>query len=351
MRRVLPVLGVGVLALAAWARLGTGAVGAVVYDVPPVQEHGGTPGSLADIVRVEVGGHAPEDVEVDADGWLTTGVYDGRVLRISPDGGTITTLTDTGGRPLGLHRLGDGRLLVGDTELGLLAVDDAGVVEALSPAGPGGPHFVDDIETGPDGAVYFSDASARFTFHEWKRDLIAGTCTGRVFRWTRESGTTLLLDGLCFANGVAVHPTGEFLLVSETGRYRVMRLWLTGSRAGQIEPFLTGLPGFPDGVSSTPRGTFWVALASPRNPVLDSTAGLPGLRAWMDLLPAALQPKPERHPRVLEVDAQGTVLRDLQDPDGTTYGVITSAQEVDGRLWFGSLTESALGRGPVVTSP
>jgi len=338
----------GLLAMAGWARFGSGAVGAVPWVVAPLVAPGGTPGPLANIQRLEVGGHAPEDVDVDPAGWLTTGVVDGRILRVAPDG-KVVELANTGGRPLGLHRGTDGRLLVGDTELGLLAVDGSGTIETLAPAGPGGPHFVDDLETGPDGAVYFSDASSRFGFHEWKRDLIAGTCTGRLFRWTRDSGAQVLLDGLCFANGVALPADGAFVLVSETGRYRVRRLWLTGPREGQVEDFLTGLPGFPDGVSSTPRGTFWVALASPRNPVLDATAGLPGLRAWMDLLPAALQPKPERHPRVLEVDAQGQVLRDLQDPKGTTYGVITSVQEADGRLWFGSLTETALGRGPALT--
>jgi sugar lactone lactonase YvrE len=323
----------------------------VAYRVSPIVEIGGISGSLAGIVRFEVGGEFPEDVDIDDAGWLTTGVLDGRVLRISPDGSQVVTLADTGGRPLGLHRAGDGSLLVADTERGLLRITTDGVITELLPSGAvNGPRFADDVESGPDGKIYLSDASTRFPFQEWKRDLMAGTCTGRLIRIDPEQGPEdgpeVLLHGLCFANGVAVHSGGAFVLVSETGRYRVRRYWLRGPRAGRDEVFLDALPGFPDGISSTPRGTFWIAIASPRNAILNGTAGLPGLRVLMDLLPASLQPKLQRHPRVIEVDAGGRVLRDLQDPLGTSFGVITSVQEANGQLWFGSLTETALGHLP-----
>ena len=55
----------------------------------------------AELTVIPVPGNAPEDVVVDADGNIWTGVDDGRIVRISPDGQTAV-VGDTGGRPLGL---------------------------------------------------------------------------------------------------------------------------------------------------------------------------------------------------------------------------------------------------------
>lgn len=46
-------------------------------------------------------GHAPEDVVADADGHIWTGVDDGRIILLNPDGTDARVIADTGGRPLG----------------------------------------------------------------------------------------------------------------------------------------------------------------------------------------------------------------------------------------------------------
>ena len=76
----------------------------------------------AELTVIPVPGNAPEDVVVDADGNIWTGVDDGRIVRISPDGQTAV-VGNTGGRPLGLAVARDGRLLVCDSPRGLLAMD------------------------------------------------------------------------------------------------------------------------------------------------------------------------------------------------------------------------------------
>ena len=131
------------------------------------------------------------------------------------------------------------------------------------------------------------------------------------------------------------------MLINETSRYRVARRWLTGAKAGQTDILIDNLPGFPDGVSRGEDGVFWIALASPRNALVDALSGSPGLRRVILRLPAFLQPKPERHPYVVGVDADGNVVRTLQDPSGRTYGMVTSAQQHGDRLYLGSLQEPA----------
>ena len=59
-----------------------------------------------------------------------------------------------------------------------------------------------------------------------------------------------LLDGLNFANGVAVSHDQRSMLVNETGSYRVIRFWITGPKTGQAETLIDALPAFPDNIST-----------------------------------------------------------------------------------------------------
>ncbi len=72
--------------------------------------------------------------------------------------------------------------------------------------------------------------------------------------------TKIVLEGLSFANGVAMSPDQTFVLVCETWRYRIHRYWLVGPKKGQSDIFIDNLPGFPDNITSSGKGTFWLAL-------------------------------------------------------------------------------------------
>ena len=68
---------------------------------------------------------APRTSSSTPTGCVYTGTEDGAIFRVRPDGGRIDRVGDTGGRPLGLELLPDGRLLVCDAHRGLLALDTA----------------------------------------------------------------------------------------------------------------------------------------------------------------------------------------------------------------------------------
>jgi sugar lactone lactonase YvrE len=301
------------------------------------------PRPLPPVRRLEVDGHAPEDVVVDEAGRVVTGVDDGRVLRVGPDG-RVELVADTGGRPLGIELLGDGRLLVCDARRGLLAVDPAAAaVEVLVDRVAGEPmRFCNNAAVAADGTVYFSDSSRRFGIDHWRADLLEHSGTGRLLRRDPGGAVEVLLDGLQFANGVALAADESFVTVAETGAYRLTRLWLRGARAGSSDPLADNLPGFPDNLSTGPGGLLWVALGSPRNPLLDRLHRRhPALRRAVWALPERAQPKPVRTLWVLAVDAGGAVVHDLQGP-GDDYTMVTGVREHDGRLYLGSLAERAV---------
>jgi hypothetical protein len=167
--------------------------------------------------------------------------------------------------------------------------------------------------------------------------------TGRLLRRDPSGAVEVLLDGLQFANGVALAGDGSFVAVAETGAYRVTRLWLTGPRAGHHDVLIENLPGFPDNLATGDQGRLWIALAAPRNALLDwAHRHRPVLRRALWALPERLQPAPTPTAWVLAVDADGRVVRDLQGSHG--YRLVTGVREHQGTLYLGSLVESDVAR-------
>lgn len=292
-------------------------------------------------------GKGPEDVAVDADGRVVTGGNDGRLWRFDRDG-RATELAHTGGRSLGVEVLDDGRYLVCDSSRGLLRVDETGRVELLADTALGRPLLVcNNSAVGRDGVVYFTDSSARFTLDDHRLDLLEHSGTGRLLRFDPRTGEMdLLADGLQFANGVGLSTDESYVIVAETGSYRIRRVELTGPRAGTVSVWADNLPGIPDNVTSqTGDGIFWVALYSPRMPLLDRVAPYPALRVMTANLPQFVQPDPEHRAWVLGLDGTGRVVHSLRGGKGS-YAPVTGVRETFEWLYLGSLTAGSIARVP-----
>ncbi|MGK7916530.1 MAG: SMP-30/gluconolactonase/LRE family protein [Prochloraceae cyanobacterium] len=287
-----------------------------------------------------------EDVDVDSLGWIYGSFVDGRILRFTPDGTHSEEFVNTGGRPLGMEFDSQENLIVADGEKGLLSVSPEGELTLLATEADGSPfRLTDDLDVGVDGKIYFSDASDKFPLKDYIFDLMEHRPNGRLLVYDpKTKETTLLLDDLYFANGVAVSPDLNFVLVVETSSYRVKKYWLKGDKQGTSEVIIDNLPGFPDGISSNGQGIFWMAIASPRNPLIDRFAPSPLIRKMLLRLPKFMLPAPERYGFVLGIDGNGNVLHNLQDPSPESYSPITSVEENEGILYLGSLTYDAIGR-------
>jgi sugar lactone lactonase YvrE len=315
----------------------------VAWSAPAIPDRarrsdGGRP--LPPLRIIQVNGTGPEDVVVDAEGRIITGVDDGRILRISPDGRYVETLADTGGRPLGIELdPAGGGLVVCDARRGLLRVDGADVqtlVDARDMV------FCNNAAVAADGTIYFSDSSRRFGLEHWRADILEHSGTGRLFRRDPDGRVELLLDGLQFANGVALAADGSFVAVAETGGYSVRRLWLTGDRAGKTDELIGNLPGFPDNIALGEDGLVWITVASPRNPVVDGLSKLPALRRAVWAMPERLQPAPAHTVWVMAVDTDGRVVHDLQG-ESDRFHMVTGVRQRGDQVYLGSLLGQTIG--------
>lgn len=289
----------------------------------------------------------PEAVTVEADGALLVGLKDGRVVRLRVGKDEPELVVDTKGRPLAMERHPDGRLFICDAHLGLLALDGQGVLHRLATTHAGIPFkFVDDLVITRSGDVYFTDASARHSIEGFTLDLLEHQTTGRLLKYVPSTQElTEVADGFSFTNGVALSGDESFLVVAETGAYRLWRVWLAGPKAGLKEVFLDALPGFPDNVRWSPtRNGFWVAIGSPRKPLIDKLADWPQVRRIAAALPKPLQPKAARHAYVLFVDANGKPVESFQDESADSYSPIACVTEADGWLYLGSFAREGVAR-------
>ena len=298
----------------------------------------------ADLTVVPVPGNAPEDVVVDAAGNIWTGVDDGRIVRISPDG-QPTVVGETGGRPLGLAVARDGRLLVCDSPRGLLAMDtDSGKFETLVEEVDGRHlQFCSNVTETPDGTIYFTESTSAFTYPHFKGAIMEARPRGSLFRRDADGTVLTVVPGLYFANGVTQTADGSALVFAETQGRRLSKYWLTGPQAGAVTTLVANLRGYPDNISTGADGRIWVALVSPVNAAAEWLAPrAPALRKLLWKLPDRLQPqiKPEVWAVAFDPD-RGEAIAGLHSKH-PSFGMVTGLVESDGKLWMGCIGAPAV---------
>lgn len=288
-------------------------------------------------------GVGPEDIAVGIDGWMYTGYRDGRIVRFRASG-EYAEFANTGGYPLGMRIDRNNNLIVADADKGLLSVSQSGAIEVLVISVAGEKmKFVDGLDIAADGTIWFTDASTRFTRSGVTKIFLEGRATGRLLSFSPDTGEVKVhLEGLNFANGVAVAPGQEFVLVSETAAGQVRRYWLEGSKTGTSDIFIHGLPGTPDNISVDEDGFFWIGFPSIRDPQLETLGDKPFVRRLLGALPESALMPDRTHAFVVGFDNRGNVIQNLQHSQ-SALGATTGAVRIGKQLFITNLEADAIG--------
>lgn len=303
---------------------------------------------MTGLTVVPVPGHGAEDVVVAThgpdEGACFTGTEDGSIWRVSHDLRRIDRVAATGGRPLGIEHHPEGWLLVCDAHRGLLRVEPAtGRVEVVADSVDGTRLLVtNNAAVAADGTIWFSDSSTVHPIEDWRQDFARDTRTGRLLRRDPDGVVEVVLEGLAFANGVALASDESFVTVAESGGRTVVRHWLAGDRAGTTDLLVDDLPGYPDNTARGSDGLVWVTIASPVLPLVGLLhRGPRWLRVAATSVPERLQPQPGRVVHVQAYDDGGALVHDVRR-SATDFHMVTGVREHEGRVWLGSLLEAAI---------
>lgn len=299
--------------------------------------------------------HTSEDVAIGPDGAVYSGQHDGSIVRLVREGegwagDTVAQVTD-GFSVLGLQWDAQDRLIAAAID-GIYAVNvESGEVTRLSTGETEYPlAFADDLDIGPDGTIYFSEASYRWGAGQgtpqYAYDMAENRPYGLLYALDPATGEMeVLADGLYFANGVAMSADHRAVYVLETYRYRLSRYWLEGPQAGELEIVAEDLPGIPDGLMGDGQGRLYIAMDTQRVPIMRFLHRNPFWTRMITKLPEWVWLRPgETKAFVLVVDEEGNYLDSFHDPD-SRFGMLANVVPDDeGSLWLGSLTQPVIGR-------
>lgn len=301
----------------------------------------------AEMIKLPEGRFGPEDLAALADGSFYTTDSSGTLYLFKDD--MLGKVADLGGRPLGLDIGPDGALYITDIYHGLMRWTQAGLESLVSNIDGAPLVFANQLDVARDGTVYFSSSADQFGLQaDGGVELVSvmaiweQTPTGFVARRHTDGTVEKIAEGLVFANGVALSPNEDFLLIAETGRAQVHKLWLTGGKAGSREVLMKNLPGYPDNIEPMGDGTYWMAFASPRVPA-EVLMPYPFLRKIIWRLGPWVRPAPIAHGIMVHFDGNGEVLDVLQDPGGR-LGATTGGRVVGDTLYIMTLDSAGFGR-------
>ncbi|CAO2822306.1 unnamed protein product [Amaranthus hypochondriacus] len=251
------------------------------------------------------------------------------------------------GRPLGLRfEQKSGDLYIADAYLGLHKVgSEGGLASLVVDEAEGEPfYFTNDMDIDEDeDIIYFTDSSTKLRRRHFMHSILSGDKTGRFIKYNKlTKQTTVLVRDLAFANGVALSQDRSFVLVAETRACRILRLWLKGPNAGQLDTFIE-LPGYPDNVRRNQNGEFWVAIHAKKTVLADWMLRNVWFRNALIKVPPSVVQKLHalfvggHHAIAVKLSEQGQVIKVLQDAQGKKVRYASEVDERNGKLWIGSV--------------
>ncbi len=161
--------------------------------------------------------------------------------------------------------------------------------------------FCNDIDISPDGKrVYMTEsfdtpgaASGTGAYAE----AVTLAHNGRLWQFEIDQGAVRLvaqnynfLDGVLLDQSHATDGQEDSILVTETTKYRIDRLYLRGPRAGQDQVLWQYLPGLPDGLDRDPKGRIWVGFIKERTPITTWIHANPWIKPLLLRLPRSWLP-------------------------------------------------------------
>uniref|UniRef100_A0A8C3JZ36 Strictosidine synthase conserved region domain-containing protein n=1 Tax=Calidris pygmaea TaxID=425635 RepID=A0A8C3JZ36_9CHAR len=250
------------------------------------------------------------------------------------------------GRPHGVRMDQDGNLIVVDSYLGLYKVSPRTGEKTLLLSSEKGVDglpfkFLNGLEISKKNLIYFTDSSSKWERRHHKYEVIETNHLGRLLAYDPVTRTgRAVLGGLYMANGIALSPEEDYILIAETSICRIIRYWLSGANAGKKEVFMDNLPGYPDNIRLSNTGLYRVGISTTRfpsffSPFLDVLGPYPFLKRFIAKVTFTVIFL-HKHGLFLEINNKGDIVASFHDPDGSVTWAVSDVFEHDGKVYLGN---------------
>ncbi|MBW2066743.1 MAG: SMP-30/gluconolactonase/LRE family protein [Deltaproteobacteria bacterium] len=225
-------------------------------------------------LQVDPGDLFLEGPAFDREGNLfVSSIFDGRVLKITPDKKVTTVFKQEGLLPDGIAIHKDGRLFLACLSGKVVAVNpDGSDMTEIKVKYQGFPRSANDLVFDSKGNLYVTDFIGT-----------AADPKGGVYWYSSDLKTIKpVFQDLASANGIALFPQGNVLWVSETGRNAIHRLQLLEDGvtivpiAGSGIPYrFVGGPGGCDSMALDSKGNVYQAMIFQGRILILNSGGIP----------------------------------------------------------------------------
>jgi sugar lactone lactonase YvrE len=185
-------------------------------------------------------------------------IHDDAIERVDPDG-TTSRVADLPGSPISMSFTDDECILVSALSAGALwAIDAEGRVSEYRDLTPLSPHNFGDLVIDEVGRIYLANQGFDYT------QGLPDTVDSPIFLLAPDGVTREVGRGFNYANGLAITPDGQSLIVAESFGHRLIAVDIDddGSLGARRVLAQFGERSRPDGICCDADGAVWSANAT-----------------------------------------------------------------------------------------
>ncbi|TGL93509.1 SMP-30/gluconolaconase/LRE-like region [Leptospira barantonii] len=170
---------------------------------------------------------------------------------------------------------------------------------------------------------------------------------GKLWMYDRKSNSiSLILNGFTFVDGILIEENSsggeESVVFTETSKFRIVRAFLSGDKAGTSEILFENLPGLADGLERDDLGRIWVGIIKRRSSLVNVVHANVWLKPFLLSLPQWILPISKKT-GILVLDSKAKKPLYYSLHDGSKIVDISVSVPFEGRVYFPSFHKTSRG--------
>lgn len=169
---------------------------------------------------------------------------------------------------------------------------------------------------------------------------------GKIWLYDREANSVRpVVSEFTFADGILLDEQDgkvDSIVFTETTKFRMIRAYIRGEKAGQFEVLQENLPGLADGLERDGQGRIWTGLIKKRSGLMKLVHSNPWLKPLLLGLPQWLLPV-SKDTGIMVFDSSGKEVLHYSMHDGSRIRDISVAVPHSDRVYFPSFAKDSRG--------